>query len=298
MVVDLVQAVRRFNRLVTQRIGALETGYLNRGRPLGEARLLYEVGLDGSEVRALRDRLGLDSGYVSRLLRSLEEQGLVQVRSDQADGRVRRASLTRKGRAEFKAYDRASDALAESILTPLGATQRHRLVAAMYECERLIRAAAVEIGIEAPGSRDARCCLEAYFSELAERFDTGFDAAKSISASDAELAPPAGYFVVARLDGNPAGCGGLKVKDAGIGEIKRMWTAPTARGLGIARRVLDALEAKAREIGIRTLRLETNKALHEAQALYRARGYLEVARFNDERYAHHWFEKQLSDPSI
>jgi DNA-binding MarR family transcriptional regulator len=293
MDVDLVQRVRRFHRLVTQRIGALETSYLHRGRPLGEARVLYEIGPDGGEVRALREKLGLDSGYVSRLLRSLEQQGLVQVRNDRGDGRVRRASLTRRGRGEFKAYDRASDALAQSILAPLSPTRQHRLVAAMADVERLIRAAAIDIRVEPPDSRDGRWCLEAYFNELAARFETGFDAAKSNSARVEELTPPAGYFVVARLDGALAGCGALKVNDAKIAEIKRMWTAPSARGLGIARRVLDALEAKAAELGISALRLETNKALHEAQALYRGSGYREVTPFNDEPYAHHWFEKQL-----
>ena len=290
---DLVQKVRRFHRLVTQRIGALETSYLHRGRPLGEARVLYEIGLDGGEVRALREKLGLDSGYVSRLLRSLEQQGLVQMRNDRADGRVRRAVLTRKGRGEFKAYDRASDALADSILAPLSAMQRQRLVAAMGEVECLIRAPAVDIRTEPPDSRDARWCLEAYFKELATRFEAGFDTTKSNSASDAELTPPAGYFLVAHLDGVPAGCGALKVTGERIGEIKRMWTAPSARGHGVARSILDALEAKAGEVGLRTLRLETNKMLHEAQALYRSSGYTEVARFNDEPYAHHWFEKQL-----
>lgn len=289
----LVQTVRRFNRLITQRIGALDNGYLRRGRPLGEARMIYEIGLDGGEVRALREKLGLDSGYVSRLLRALEEQGLAQVRSDPADGRVRRASLTRKGRTELEAYNRDSDALAESILAPLSETRRHRLVAAMRELEHLIRVATVDIRIEAPGSRDARWCLEAYFNELTVRFETGFDVNRSNPARDEELTAPAGYFVIARLDGQPAGCGALKVNDANIGEIKRMWTAPSARGLGIARRVLDALEAKAREVRLTTLRLETNTALHEAQALYRGSGYREVAPFNDEPYAHHWFEKVL-----
>ncbi len=163
----------------------------------------------------------------------------------------------------------------------------------MSELERLILAATIDIRIQHPGSRDARWCLEAYFNELAARFDTGFDVEKSISARDEELTPPAGYFVVARLDGRPAGCGALKVKGEMIGEIKRMWTAPSARGLGVARRLLHTLEAKAREIGIGTLRLETNKALHEAQALYRGSGYREVEPFNDEPYAHHWFEKRL-----
>jgi DNA-binding MarR family transcriptional regulator/GNAT superfamily N-acetyltransferase len=290
---DPVQKVRRFHRLVTQRIGALETSYLRRGRPLGEARVLYEIGPAGTEVRALREKLGLDSGYVSRLLRSLEGQGLVQVRNDRADGRVRHAALTRKGRGELKAYDRASDALADSIMAPLSVTQRHRLAAAMGEVERLIRAGGIDIRIEPPDTRDARWCLDAYFNELAARFETGFDATKSNSAHAGELTPPAGYFVVARLDGTPAGCGALKVTGEKIGEIKRMWTAPSARGLGVARRVLDALETKAAEVGINTLRLETNKTLHEAQALYRSSGYTEVARFNDEPYAHHWFEKQL-----
>jgi DNA-binding MarR family transcriptional regulator/GNAT superfamily N-acetyltransferase len=290
---ELIQKVRRFNRVVTQRIGALENGYLHRGRPLGEARLLYEIGRDGGEVRALREKLGLDSGYVSRLLRSLEEQGLAQVQTGPGDGRVRRAALTRKGRAELKAYDRGSDALAASILAPLSATQRQRLVTAMGELEHLMRAAAVEIRIEPPDSRDARDCLAAYFSELAARFETGFDAAKSIPARDEEMTPPAGYFAIARLDGQPAGCGALKLKADGIGEIKRMWTMPSARGLGVARRVLQALEAKAAEVGIAILRLETNKTLREAQALYRSSGYSEVAPFNDEPYAHHWFEKRL-----
>jgi GNAT superfamily N-acetyltransferase len=107
------------------------------------------------------------------------------------------------------------------------------------------------------------------------------------------MTPPAGYFFVAWLDECAVGCGALKLGDKGIGEIKRMWTVASARGLGVARRVLRTLEAKAREIGLRRLRLETNRTLLEAQALYRQEGYREVERFNDEPYAHHWFEKRL-----
>jgi GNAT superfamily N-acetyltransferase len=163
----------------------------------------------------------------------------------------------------------------------------------MAEVERLIRAAAVEIRLEPPGSAEARACLAAYFTELAARFDMGFDPGRSISASEQELTPPAGYFFVARLDADAVGCGALKVKDGGIGEIKRMWTADSARGLGIARRLLETLEDKARELGLARLRLETNRTLREAQALYRTSGYDEVAPFNHEPYAHHWFEKRL-----
>jgi GNAT superfamily N-acetyltransferase len=163
----------------------------------------------------------------------------------------------------------------------------------MAEIERLIGAAAVEIRIEPPGSVDTRKCLNAYFQELATRFEMGFDPEQSISAREEELTPPSGYFVVARLGGRAVGCGALKVKDERIGEIKRMWTEEAARRLGIARRILEMLEAKARELGIATLRLETNRALHEAHVLYRKSGYHEIERFNDEPYAHHWFEKRL-----
>ena len=146
---------------------------------------------------------------------------------------------------------------------------------------------------DTPDSVDARWCLEQYFRELAARFDAGFDPANSISANAEELTPPAGVFIVARLNGRPVGCGALKAKADGIGEIKRMWVAADARGHGIGRRVLEAIEAAARDFGLRTLRLETNRTLKEAQALYRAGGYVEVDAFNDEPYAHHWFEKAL-----
>ncbi|WP_158816384.1 helix-turn-helix domain-containing GNAT family N-acetyltransferase [Methylocapsa sp. S129] len=288
-----IQQVRHFNRVVTQRIGALEESYLRRGRPLGEARLIFEAGAHGADVRALRSKLGLDSGYLSRLLRSLEAQGLILVDKQIGDGRLRRVSLTPKGQAEFAAYEGLSDELAQSILAPLEAAQRDRLVDAMAEVERLIRVAAVDVRIEAPGSEDARWCLDEYFHELTERFESGFDPTKSNPARDDEMAPPAGVFIVARLDGCPAGCCALKFGDKTTGEIKRMWTASSARGRGIARKMLQTLEAIARDAGLTALRLETNRTLKEAQALYRSEGYREVAPFNDEPYAHHWFAKDL-----
>ena len=163
----------------------------------------------------------------------------------------------------------------------------------MADVERLMHPSAVQIKVEAPDSTDAHFCLEEYYRELAARFETGFDPTKSISANAAELTPPAGAFVIARLGGQPIGCGALKAKDRNVGEIKRMWVSADARGLGVGRRILEALEGIAREFGLRTLRLETNRTLKEAQGLYRKCGYLEVVPFNDEPYAHHWFEKAL-----
>jgi DNA-binding MarR family transcriptional regulator/GNAT superfamily N-acetyltransferase len=288
-----LRQIRRFNRLVTRRVGALETNYLRRGRPLAEARLIFEIGADGVDLRTLRTRLGLDSGYLSRLLQSLKAQGLIAVARGDGDGRRRRVNLTRKGGAERVAYDRLSDRLAASMLVALDEAQRGRLVMAMGEVERLIRTASVEVAAEAPMSADARRCLEAYFSELAARFEGGFDAAKGDSARVDDMAPPSGLFVVARLDGDAVGCGGLKRSGKTTGEIKRVWTAPSARGIGVARRLLRTLEAAARGMGLTTLRLDTNRALTEAHALYRKEGFREIARFNDNPYADHWFEKRF-----
>jgi DNA-binding MarR family transcriptional regulator len=287
-----LQSVRRFNRLVTQRVGALEVDYLRRGRPLAEARLIFEISPEGADVRALRSKLGLDSGYLSRLLQSLKTQGLIVVNKGEEDGRRRRVSLTRKGTAERAAYDRLSDNLAASMLEPLTASEQNRLLAAMGEVERLIRAASINIAAEAPDSPDARLCLTAYFRELAARFEGGFDRTDDHARVD-DMTPPPGLFVIARLDGDAIGCGGLKCVDKATGEIKRVWTAPSARGLGVARRMLRTLEGAAREKGLKTLRLDTNRALTEAHALYRSEGYQEIARFNDNPYADHWFEKQL-----
>jgi DNA-binding MarR family transcriptional regulator/GNAT superfamily N-acetyltransferase len=286
-----IRRLRSFNRTVSQRIGALNDRFLDRGRPLGEARLIYEIGHDGAELRALRARLELDSGYASRLLRSLERQGLVKGEAAAGDGRVRRVRLTAKGRREVAELDRRADDFARSVLAPLSAAQQARLIAAMSEVERLMRASAVRIAAEPADGADARWCVDQYFRELGRRFDAGFDPARSISADAHELTPPAGVFLIARLGGRPIGCGALKAKERRIGDVKRMWVAAEARGLGIGRRLLAALEAEARKRGLETLRLETNRSLVEAQALYRRAGYREVAPFNDEPYAHHWFEK-------
>ena len=202
---EQVRRVRSFNRAVSQRIGALKDHFLDRDRPLGEARLLYEIGRVGAEVRDLRARLELDSGYVSRLLRSLERQRLVQAQPTANDGRVRRVRLTQAGLREVRELDRRANALAKSVLAPLSVAQRDRLIAAMAEIERLMRASAVQITAEAADSADARWCIEQYFRELAGRFETGFDPAKSMPTNPDELTPSAGVFVVARLGGHPIG---------------------------------------------------------------------------------------------
>ncbi|HTP19201.1 MAG TPA: helix-turn-helix domain-containing GNAT family N-acetyltransferase [Solirubrobacteraceae bacterium] len=292
----LVDQVRSFNRVVTQRVGALDDRYLGRNRPLGQDRVLWEIGTEGCEVRALRSRLGLDAGHLSRLLRALEHDGLMRTLPSPADGRIRIARLTDKGVAERAVLDQRSDELARSILEPLDAGQRTELVAAMRTVKRLFTTAAIEIRPTDPQGPDAKSCVRAYFAELDRRSDSGFDAAAGISAEPHEVTPPAGLFLVVYLRGQPVGCGAVKHHPGKPSEIKRMWVAESARGLGIARRLLATLEADSVTTGASTARLETNKALVEAIALYRSAGYTEVPAFNDEPFAHHWFEKRLPGP--
>lgn len=290
---DPIPTVRSFYRALTLRVGVFTDRFLGRGRPIAESRLLFEIGREGTDVRELRSRLDLDSGYLSRLLRSLERQGLVEVATLESDLRSRRASVTVAGLAELEELDRLGDRFAEGTLEPLSEAERARLVAAMSEVEKLLDLSFTRISVEDPDSPDAKWCLGQYFAELGERFEGGFDAGRSIPADAGDLRPPHGIFLVARLDGRLVGCGAVKATEPGVGSIKRMWVSREVRGTGVGRRLLLALEKEAAGLGMGLLRLETNRSLHEAQALYRRNGYREVPAFNDDPYADHWFEKRI-----
>jgi DNA-binding MarR family transcriptional regulator/N-acetylglutamate synthase-like GNAT family acetyltransferase len=290
---DQVDRVRRFNRLVTQRVGALDDHFLGRARPLGASRLLFEIGSGGADLRDLRRRLDLDSGYLSRLVKRLERDGLIRLRPGADDERVREARLTPKGRRELHLMNVRSDEVAQGLLTPLTPAQQARLVTAMDEVHRLLYLAGIRIERVEPASADARWCVAQYFEELDRRFEAGFDPGRSLPAEDADLVPPEGAFLVAIIDGEVVAGGAVKRIARDMGSIKRMWVSETVRGLGIGRRMLEALEQQARELGFRTVRLETNGTLKEAIQLYRTAGYTEVPAFNADPYAQHWFEKRL-----
>jgi GNAT superfamily N-acetyltransferase len=144
-----------------------------------------------------------------------------------------------------------------------------------------------------PDTPEARWCLEQYFEELGERFEEGFDAALSLTPDLEDFRPPRGTFVICTAEGSPVACGAVTVVSEGVAYLKRMWVHRSTRGKGLGRRLLLALEEAARTLGCHTVQLETNKSLREAQQLYRSAGYAEVAPFNDEHYAHHWFRKTL-----
>jgi DNA-binding MarR family transcriptional regulator/GNAT superfamily N-acetyltransferase len=293
-----VAQVRRFNRTVTQRAGALNDSFLSLDRPLAISRLLWEIGTEGGEIVMLRARLGIDSGQLSRTLRALERDKLITVTPGAADARVRVARLTAKGLAERAVLDQRSDELATSILQPLDHAERDELVNAMRTVERLLTTSLVDLRQVDPASPDAKRCLRAYVAELNRRApQRGFDPSKGATAEPHEVRPPRGAFVIACRRDEPIGCGAVKHQPHEVTDIKRMWVAEPARGLGLGRRLLEHLERLAREHGSRQAHLETTDALPEAIALYRSSGYVEVPPFNDEPFADRWFAKPLLDKS-
>ena len=294
----MVAQVRRFNRMVTRHVGALDERFLERQRPLAQARLLWEIGTEGAEVVLLRSRLGVDSGQMSRMLRALERDELVTVTPSAGDARVRVVRLTHKGVAERAVLDERSDARAATVLGRLDDAQRGELVRAMRTVERLLAAALVEFRQVDPASPDAQRCLRAYVSELNRRApERRFDPQQGSTAEPDEVRPPRGVFVLAYLQGDVVGCGALKHHPDShphrVSDVKRMWIAEPARGLGLGRQLLQHLEHLARDHGSTHARLETSDVLPEAIALYRSAGYLEVPAFNDEPFADHWYVKAL-----
>jgi GNAT superfamily N-acetyltransferase len=141
------------------------------------------------------------------------------------------------------------------------------------------------------GSAAAQDAMTAYFAELAARFPAGFDPTGYLEPEDYN--PPSGRFFLAMSGDEVLACGGLVWIDGSVAEIKRMWVDPSARGRGLASRLLAFLEQSAATSGRRTVRLDTNPVLLEAIAMYRKNGYRDIGRYNDNPYAGLWFEKTL-----
>ncbi|WP_432191966.1 GNAT family N-acetyltransferase [Streptomyces sp. bgisy027] len=288
---DHVTAFRRFNRYFTRRIGVLDDHYLGQDRPLGEARLLFEIG-DGMSLRELRSRLGLDAGYLSRMAKALQAQGMVTLSAHPEDSRLRMIEPTPAGRVEVREQNRRADLVAAGLLDGLSQAQRAELAGALATAQRLLRLASITVALVDGAAPDARACLDGYAADIDERFPEGF--AKDDLVQPQEVSGDAGAFFVAYEEDRPVGCGALRRLEPGVGEIRHVWVHPAARRLGLARRLLGALEqeAVARHLGV--VRLDTHAALTEAQAMYRACGYTAIPAYDDNVYASHWFEKRLA----
>lgn len=289
-----VETLRRFSRAFTTMIGTLDESYLDSGRPLLPSRVLFELGDGPVAVADLRRQLDLDSGHLSRVLRSLEDEGLVALTPNPNDGRQRTAELTKRGRNEWGRLDQRSDDLAAGLLANLTETERSKLTTALITARRLLSAAHITFAVVDPESRAATETLGRYFAELAERLPEGFDV-EAAHATDAlgPFRPPDGAFVVMTSGATPVGCGALQGFDAHTAEVKRMWIHPKWRGLGLGQRLLAHLEDTAQQSGRTRIVLDTNATLVEAIAMYESAGYRQIPPYNNNPDAQHWFEKPL-----
>jgi len=243
-VVEAAGQLRAFNRFYTQQIGVVTDRYLGQDRSLSESRLLYEIGDAGCTVRELRTRLDLDSGQLSRLLRSLEAQRLIRVQPAAVDKRVRVGSLTSAGRRVLAALDAKADETAAAVLRQLNDRQRIDLLSALDRASRLLRLAGVTLTVVDPTSTQAQRCLQLFSAELEERFPEGFDRGALVPPGQASGKD--GAFVVARERERLIGCGVLRTLEPGIGEIRHLWVDADARGIGLGRVVDDGHEREHR----------------------------------------------------
>lgn len=289
----LIETFRQFQRVVTSEVGVLQDDFLGRGRPYGASRVLWEMGDEPIEVAALRERLGLDPGYASRLLGVLEAEGLIRTMTSPDDARAKVAERTASGRDEAAVLDRLSDGAAVDLLAHLNQAERIELDRATRVVTRALARRHVTLEIEDAASRDAQWCVGEFFAEIDALLEAGYDPAKAVVVGAADLTPPHGAFLVARLHGRPVGCGGVKLPVGEPAFLKRMWVAPSARGLGIAGLILGRLEAIARESGATEVTLDTNSLLVAAGRMYESRGYVEVPDFNGEPHADRWYRKDL-----
>jgi DNA-binding MarR family transcriptional regulator/GNAT superfamily N-acetyltransferase len=288
---NLIPTIRKFNRTYTQRIGVLDESYLGTGRPLNVSRLLFEIGQSSSPtLRELRERLDLDSGYLTRLVSRLEHEGLVRVTPDESDRRRRLVHLTTPGRAAVAELEDRSEKLAARLAEPLTPRQQQRLEEALATADLLVRASTVHLREVNPDDPAGHAALRQYYSELERRFPTGFSPGTSTPE-------PGAHYVVATSDGAPVAYGGIRPIRAGgrkpAAEIKRMWVQSEWRGAGLGARMLRHLESLARTHGFTRVVLDTNSTLTEAIALYERAGYRRIDRYNDNPYAELFFEKRL-----
>jgi len=257
----------------------VDTSFSGRGRPLGAARVLHLVRPEGTDVGFIRSRLNLDSGLMSRFLRALERESLIETEADPTDRRRIIARLTALGQVEVAAYLSIINSQASALLSRAG-SRANEVLAAMDLIATLLNRDQGEIRPADPEAPEAIACQSAYFTELAARVPHA--GAESFPLPDPEAdryRPPQGRFLIAWSDEMPVACVALKPLDREAAEVKRLWVADSARGQGLARRMMSAIEAEARGMGLQSLKLETNHVLGEAFALYRATGWVEVAPF-------------------
>ena len=320
---DHVAAVRAFNRFYTRWVGALDEGFLETDRSLPEARVLFELGRRrATEVADLRQTLGMDPGYLSRLLKALEEDGLVTRERAAADGRRQVARLTGSGRSEFALLDRRSAARVGASLDGLAPGQPERLTDAMAAIEAMLTAAPAgsdgtggdaagvatgdpRVTLRAPRAGDLGWIVERHGAIYANEYgwDQRFEALVATIVGDfgAHSDPDREAAWIAELAGARAGSVLCVRKDDATAQLRLLLVEPWARGRGIGARLVDECIAFARAAGYAAITLWTNDVLEDARRIYERAGFELVdeephADFGHEVVGQNW-SLPLAPPS-
>ncbi len=291
-----LDAVRAFNRFYTRQIGVLGEHLLDSPFSLAETRLLYELAHREAPTAADLGRdLGLDAGYVSRMLRRFEARGLLARTPSPADARLSLLRLTRRGRAAFRPLEgRARDAVA-AMLARLSAADQREVVGAMGRIERLLGARTPEsvpylLRAHQPGDMGWVVHRHAAIYAREWHYNAEFEALVARICADFldHLDPARERCWIAEQDGDIVGSVFLVSKSKKVAKLRLLLVEPRARGLGIGRRLVDECIRFARQAGYRTLTLWTQSELDAARRLYRQAGFRRV-----HRQAHHSFGKDL-----
>jgi DNA-binding MarR family transcriptional regulator/GNAT superfamily N-acetyltransferase len=294
MLDDRVAAVRRFNRFYTLKIGALAEGHSRSPFSLAEARVLYELAnRDRPTAGELARDLGLDAGYLSRILAGFERRGQIVKEPSPADGRQSLLALTEAGRAAFAPLNDQTRRDIASMLAPLRAADQERLVTAMRTIEELLGAAPEnrapyllrphqpgDMGwvVSAHGALYAReygwdQTFEALVAEIVARFVRRYDPARE-------------RCWIAEKDGANVGSAFVVRKSASVAKLRLLIVDPKARGLGIGRRLVEECVRFAQQARYRKLTLWTNSILHAARHLYEEAGFTLVKSEPHRSFGH------------
>ncbi|MHB1023123.1 MAG: bifunctional helix-turn-helix transcriptional regulator/GNAT family N-acetyltransferase [Acidobacteriaceae bacterium] len=296
-----IQAVRRFNRFYTRQIGTLTDGYAQSSFSLAEARVLYELAQqDPSTATRITAELGLDAGYLSRILRSFEQQGLITRKPCKEDGRQTLLRLTQAGRKEFSQINTVTNREVAKLLQPLTPETQQRLIAAMQTVEKLIAPKAgppqVPYVLRPHRPGDMGWVIHRHGAIYAREYgwDERFEALVARIAADFidHFDPRRERCWIAEREGEPVGSIFLvkhpEMPDT-VAKLRLLLVEPSVRGLGIGRHLVKECSEFARGIGYRKITLWTQSILQPAIRIYREAGYRLVS---EEK--HSSFGKELT----
>jgi DNA-binding MarR family transcriptional regulator/GNAT superfamily N-acetyltransferase len=284
-----VAAVRAFNRFYPLQVGLLSPGYLHSPFSITEARVIYEIATRGeAQVADLRRQLGLDAGYVSRMLNRFEEQGLIARERASADRRRQLVTLTAKGRRTFASLDRRSAAEIEGVIRPYSEEQQRRLVEAMGSIRRILgeppEKRRVEIREIRPGDHGWVLERHAHLYDDELGWPPEFEALVARIVADflSDHDPKRERGWVAELDGERAGAVYCVRKSDDVAQLRLLFVEDWARGLSIGRKLVDRCIRFARSKGYERMVLWTNSSLDSARRIYDAAGFTQTSEAPNE----------------